>query len=124
MSRFSFSRKYNSERLFDIDVTGLQYHELYDIDDGDDDHVYVVEGIYINTKGRYEDRPCVVCHDDRGFRDYVNLPSHLTDQCREILRDVNAVAAINSGNVGFTIYRYFARNYDNKECWSIRWKDI
>lgn len=123
MARFSFAKRYNSERLFDIDVTNLEYHELYDIYTTDTD-VYHVEGIYINTKGKFEDRPCVVCHDDKGFRGYVNLPAHLTEQCREILRDVNAVAAINSGNVGFTIYRYYARNYDNKECFSIRWVDV
>lgn len=123
MARFSFAKRYNSERLFDIDVTNLEYHELYDIY-SEDTVVFHVEGIYINTKGKYEDRPCVVCHDDNNFRGYVNLPAHLTEQCREILRDVNAVAAINSGNVGFTIYRYYARNYDNKECFSIRWVDV
>lgn len=121
--KFSFAAQYNSERLFDIDTAGLEYHELQDIYTTDND-VYLVEGIYINTKGNYEDRPCVVARDTKGWRGYVNLPAHLTDQCRRILKDRNAVAAINAGAVGFTIYQYTAKNYNDKLCYSIRWVDI
>ncbi len=120
--KYSFASQYNTERIFDIDTEGLEYHELQDIYE-DDETVYLVEAIYINTKGNYEDRPCVVasCGD---FRDYVNFPAHLTATCREILRDKNAVKAIKAGKVGFSIYRYYAKKYNDRECYSIRWVDM
>lgn len=123
--KFSFSNQYNRERLFDIDTTDLEYHELADLYCDDHPARFIVEGLYINTKGLFEDRPCVVAHTEDGlFRGYINLPAHLTETCREILRDKNAVAAINAEKVGFIIYSYIARNYNDKECYSIKWIDL
>lgn len=119
--KYSFSNQFNRTRLFDIDTEGLEYHELQDIFDNEDT-VYNVEGIYINDKGLFEPRPCVVANTEH-WRGYVNLPAHLTSVCEEILRDRNAVAAINAGKVGFSIYSYEAKNYNNKLCYSIRWVD-
>lgn len=121
MAKFSFANRYNRNRLFDIDTEGLEYHNLADIF-GNEDEVFTVEAVYINTKGMHI-HPCVVASTAH-FRGYVNLPAHMTDICEDILSDTNAVAAINAGHVGFTIYRYYAENYDNKECYSIRWIDI
>lgn len=126
--KFSFANQYNRNRLFDIDTEGLEYHDLSEIFSNEDE-VFTVEAIYINTKGLHI-HPCVVASTPRVstaqpyFRGYVNLPAHMTDICENILSDTNAVAAINAGNVGFTIYRYYAEKYDNKECYSIRWVDI
>lgn len=121
---FSFAANYNRERLFpDVPTDGLDYYELPDIFT-DVNQVFVVEAIYINTKGLYEDRPClVVTSDESDFRGYVNLPSHLTDVCREILKNKRAVQAIKDGHVGFTIYTYEARKYSTT-CYSINWVDI
>ena len=119
--KYSFSNQFNRTRLFDIDTEGLEYHELQDIFENED-VVYNVEGIYINNKGLFDPRPCVVANNGE-FRGYVNFPAHLTPVCEEILRDRNAVAAINAGKVGFSIYRYNAKNYNDKECYSIRWVD-
>lgn len=121
MAKFSFANRYNRNRLFDIDTEGLEYHNLSDIF-GNEDELFTVEAIYINTKGMHI-HPCVVASTTH-FRGYVNLPSHMTDICENILSDPSAIAAINEGKVGFTIYRYYAENYDNKECYSIHWVDI
>lgn len=121
--KFSISRQYNREPLFpEVDTEGLEYFELQDIFDNPDT-VWTVEAIYINTKGLYDDRPVLVVNGDN-FRGYVNLPAHLTKTCQAILDDRNAVEAIKNGAVGFTIYTYNARNYNNKMCYSIRWVDI
>lgn len=119
--KYSFSNQFNRTRLFDIDTEGLEYHELQDIFENED-KVYNVEGIYINNKGLFDPRPCVVANTEN-WRGYVNLPAHLTSVCEEILRDRNAIAAINAGRVGFSIYYYEAKNYNNKVCYSIRWVD-
>lgn len=119
--KYSFASQYNTERVFDIDTEGLEYFELQDVYH-DDDEVFNVEAIYINTKGNFDDRPCVVASCGEDFRGYVNFPAHLTPTCRSILQDKNAVAAIKAGKVGFVIYTYYAKKY-NKECYSIRWVD-
>lgn len=124
--KFSFANQYNRERLFDVDTTDLKYYELRDVFSNQDE-VWIVEALYINTKGLFDDRPCVVAHrvdEVDPFRCYLNLPAHLCEICREVLKDKNAVAAINAGRVGFTIYQYTAQNYNDRECYSIKWIDI
>ena len=126
---FSFARKYNKSRLFDINTEGFEYVALPDMYqfalkecDGDvesaEDYPFVVRGIYINTKGLYDPAPVVAIEDC-----YVNLPAHLTEICKSILADPAAIRAINDGKVGFTIYRY-KQNRFNKECYSVRWVDM
>lgn len=115
--KFSFANHYNTERLFDIDTSNFEYHNLEDIFDSVDE-VFPVRGIYINTKGKFDDRP-VIATDEY----YVNLPAHLTETCREILNDKRAIQAINDGVVGFTIYSYEQRRF-GKTCYSIRWVDV
>lgn len=133
---FSISKKYNKEKLFKINTDGFDYISLEDlykeresnilVEDFEDpeevkeiveETIYQVRGIYINTKGLYDDAP-VVALDSA----YVNLPAHMTQICREILADPQAIAAINAGRVGFTIYAYEKPQY-HKTCYSVRWVD-
>lgn len=133
---FSISKKYNKEKLFKINTDGFEYISLEDlykeresnvlVEDFEDpeevkeiveETIYQVRGIYINTKGLYDDAP-VVALDSA----YVNLPAHMTQICREILSDPQAIAAINAGRVGFTIYAYEKPQY-HKTCYSVRWVD-
>ena len=133
---FSISKKYNKEKLFKINTDGFEYISLEDlykeresnvaIEDFEEpeevkeiveETIYQVRGIYINTKGLFDDAP-VVALDSA----YVNLPAHMTQICREILSDPQAIAAINAGRVGFTIYAYEKPQY-HKTCYSVRWVD-
>lgn len=121
--KYSFSKQYNRTRLFDIDVEGLEYYSLEDIFDNEDT-IWIVEGIYISTKGKFGNHPCAVVHnEDATFRGYVNFPQHMTDTCNSILSDDNAVDAINNGLVGFSIYRYQSKQREG-DCYSIRWIDL
>jgi hypothetical protein len=79
---------------------------------------FTVYGIYINTRGNYDPAP-VLALEDR----YVNLPAHMTPVCEDMLRDAEAVKAINDGKVGVTIYKYIQRRF-NKECYNVRWVDL
>lgn len=128
-NKFSFSTKYNTERLFDVDTSGFEYvsleflyKEALDAHEGEiaaaEAEVYPVLALYINTKGNFDDAPVVATEEC-----YVNLPAHLCETVREILRDPRAIKAINDGKVGFTIYSYVQRRF-NKECYSIRWVDM
>ena len=118
--KFSFAKTYNTERLFDVDTSNFEYvslQELYDNVEGDEEYKFPVRAIYINTKSEYGDAP-VIATDSC----YVNIPQHLVDTCRAILRDPAAVQAINDGAVAFTIYKYEQKRF-NRECYSIRWAD-
>lgn len=126
---FSFSKKFNKSRLFNVDTSNFQYCNLEDLFmdslglcDGDESaaskSIYTIRGVYINTKSMYDPAP-VIATDDC----YVNLPSHMTETCMAMLADPACVKAINDGKCGFTIYRYVQRRF-NKTCYSVEWVDI
>lgn len=115
----SFASKYNRTRKFDIDTTGFEYAALADLfNDNGANKVYPVCGIYINTKGKFNDSP-VIATD----KCYVNFPAHMTDTCREILQDADAIDEINKGHVGFKIYTYHQAKYD-KDCFGVEFVDM
>ena len=126
---FSFGKRFNKERLFDIDTSDFEYYSLEDLweesleeEEGDveaaNDRRYTICGIYINTKGNFDPAP-VIALEDR----YVNLPSHMTETCQDMLKDAQCIRAINEGRCGFTIYKYTQKRF-NKECYSVRWVDV
>lgn len=116
-SRFSFSKRYNKEKVFTINTSTFEYFSLEEMYQ-DEETVYPVRGVYINNKSLYDPAP-VLATD----RYYVNLPAHMVDECRDIISDRQAISAINRGLVGFTIYNYHQERF-NKDCYSIKWVDI
>ena len=126
MGKFSFSQQFNTERLFNIETEGFEYRTLEDMYENDVDPdsgaqmntVYPLHGIYINKKSLYEPAP-VIATDNH----YVNLPAHTLDVCKEIINNKRAVAEINAGHCGFTIYKYHQPKY-NRDCYSIEWVDM
>lgn len=118
---FSFSKRYNVERKFDVDTSDFEYCSLEDLFNeigGDENATFEIRGIYINTKGKFDDAPCIAI-DDR----YVNLPSHLTGACRAMLDDDQCIKAINDGKCGFSIYQYHQKRF-NKDCYGVKWVDL
>ena len=122
MAKFSFSKKFNTEKLFNIETEDFEYMSLEDLyratSSLEEPPVFVVRGVYINRKSLYDPAPVVVLDDT-----YVNLPSHLLPACEEMLHDRLAVDAINEGKCGFRIEKYFQKRY-GKECYSVEWVDI
>lgn len=133
--KFSVSKRYNREKLFTVDTSDFEYFALEDLYDmareaadeaksttGKDltpeEIPFTVYGIYINTKGNYDPAP-VLALEDR----YVNLPAHMTPVCEDMIRDADAVKAINEGHVGITVYQYLQRRY-NRVCYNVRWVDL
>lgn len=117
MAKFNFAKKYNRERIFPIDTNGFEYYSLSDLaEEFPEEQIYVVRGIYINSKSQFGAAP-VIALDDR----YVNFPQHTMSVVEDILNDNNAIAAINEGHVGFTLYKY---NSHNRVCYGVTWVDI
>lgn len=118
---WSFSKRYNTEKLFDVETSGFDYFTLEDLWDkyGDDENtIYVIRGVYINTRSMFEPQPVIALEDC-----YVNLPSHLTNLCREMLSDRLFINAVNKGQCGFTIYKYLQKRF-NEEYFGVRWVDV
>lgn len=127
MARVSFSKKYNTKKLFDIDTSEFDYKKLEElyaeqaVDESTGEMIeekYKVRGIYINTKSLYEVSPVAALDDC-----YVNLPAHTLDACQDMLKDPLAVKAINEGHLGFIIEKYHQKRYD-KDCYSVEWVDL
>ena len=122
MARVSFSKRFNTEKLFNIDTTDFDYHSLEELTEqpGDEpeDRVYVVRGIYINKKSLYDPSPVIALDDC-----YVNFPAHLLEVCQEMMSDRAVVDAINEGHCGFRVTKYHQKRF-NKDCYSVEWVDL
>lgn len=116
----SFASKFNKDvKKFEFDTEGLDYVSLNDLfENNGADEVYTLRGFYINKKSKFGDAPV-------GMTDgcLVNLPSHMLDVVEKIMADDEAVADINAGKVGFTIYSYMDEKH-NKICYSIKFVDL
>lgn len=114
----SFAGKFNRGRKFDIDVSGYDtYYKLHDLAVLGD-HVFPCRALFINTKGKYGPHPQIATD---GY--FVSLPGHMTELCKEVIGDPEAVDDINAGAVGFRIYGYETPNAKGT-CYSIEWVDL
>ncbi len=113
----SFAKQFNKV-TFSVDTTGFEYCKLKDLyTEKTKDTVYHLDGLFVN-KSPLGLSPCFICAE---LKKLVNAPAHLAETCQRILSDAEAVDAIESGKVGFTIYPYTARN---KECFGVRFVDL
>lgn len=112
-----FTTKFNRSNRFEVETEGFEYKSLKDLvtEAGGEVEIHPVNAIYINTKGKYGDAPTIATNDC-----FVNLPSHMTTTCKEILSDDEAVQEIKDGKVGFSIYTFESHG---KDCFNIRWED-
>lgn len=123
MAKFNFAAKYNTRKTFDITTDDFDYKTLEELlaeqpKDAEEATIHIVRGIYLNTKGLYGVQPVIALDDC-----YVNLPEHLSDCCREMINNPQAVKAINEGHLGFNIDTYYKTKYE-KMCYSVLWVDL
>lgn len=112
----AFSVKSYNKATFDVDTKDFEYAKLSTLKT--DGTTYVLNGIYVNQSPLGFSPVAIVASEKK----LVNLPQHLTDTCRQILADVEAVEAINKGKVGFTVYTYDSPR--RKGCYSIKFVDV
>lgn len=114
----NFIKKYGKNFVFDIDFE-KDYVSLKDLYE-DSEAVYPIKGLYINSKGIYDDSPVFETSEY-----LVNIPSHMTDTCKDILSDEEAIEEIKSGKVGFTIRQYEKTVKGKKRvCYTIDFKEL
>lgn len=110
----SFASKHNHEPKFTIDTKGWPYVDLKELKF---DHIYKLDGFYINHKSQFDPAPVFMTE-----KMLVNMPTHLTKECQEILANDKEVAEIKDGIVGFELRSY--KDKKNVDRLSIAWVDI
>lgn len=114
--------KYNKGGVkFDVDITGFTFVDLKSLyKKSPKGEKYVIDGLYINKKSSFGDHPVAILGKEEML---VDLPSHLTDTVKEMLKDEEVVEAIKAGKVGFSVEEYTQDKY-KKTCYGINWEDI
>ena len=115
----NFTKKYGKNFVFDIDFE-KDYVGLKDLYKEDRNAVHVIKGLYINTKGMYGDAPVF-----ETVEYLVNIPSHMTETCKDILSDEEAIEEINSGKVGFSV-RQYEKDVKGKKrvCYTVEFEEL
>lgn len=110
--------KYNKTKRFDFEAgKDFEYKKLEELYTEGEVNIFPLKALYINTKGKFGDRPLAVT--DKCF---VNLPNHMLDTVKAMLADEELIEAINKDMVAFEIYSYEDKTY-NKVCYSVNWVD-
>lgn len=115
----SIANKYNKSNIFNFTTPkDFEYCSLYELfNHYGKDKVYEIKAMYINKKSMFGESPVIVTTDC-----FVNLPNHLTDTVKEMIKDTEVVDAVNDGHLGFQIYTYESKNC-KELCYSINWVD-
>lgn len=117
----SFANKYNKGNIiFDIDIKDYVFTDGYDFVKNHGSNVVKIDGLYINNKGMYDDHPVAIVNSEKLL---VDLPSHMTDTVREILKDSESIILIKKGLVGIKAHEYVDKKY-KKNCVGFEWCDL
>lgn len=117
MSTFASRHNKTSFGIETKDFPFVKLSTLYnDKKNGGGDVVRPVNGLWVH-KSQLGDSPVIIDAENKML---VNLPSHLSEEVREILACEDDVQAIKDGKVGYTIYEYDSHG---KKCYSIHWVD-
>ena len=113
----SYATKFNKGNKFTFKpVDDAQYVSLEDLYNKNPDQIHDVKALYINTKSKFGDAPCVAIDPVI----IVNLPKHLLETVKEMINDNECVDAINNNEVKFKIYSYKDKTF-NKTCYGVEW---
>ena len=109
-SKFNRGNKFNP-----INTEGYEYRKLEELyKEYGKDVQYPIRALYVN-KTKFGES--AVATTDGYF---INLPSHVVNDVKEIIADEDLVNRINEGLVSIEIYEYFSHKY-NDVFYGIRW---
>lgn len=112
--------KYNHSTVtFDIDLKDRTWQHLEDLYNEQEGNIFRIDGLMINTKSKFGARPFVAY--DKIY--CANLSQRRLEDIKEMLSDQEIVQMIKDGKVGFTVYAYMPKDF-NQECYDIRFEEI
>lgn len=120
--------KFNHSNPFSNIVTdGFNYIDLPDVENHTQGKPYVIDGLYVQNKGKFGAEPVAINTDDHVL---INLPHFLVDDVKEMLTDQEVIDAIKAKKVGIQVTHY-TNEYSKKDsngnlisfC-SVEWVDL
>lgn len=114
--------KYNKGGVtFDIDITDFEFVDLSTLfTKYPEGTVFKFDGLYINKKSSFGDHPVAIMAKEKFL---VDMPSHLTEDVKEMINDADIVACIKDGKAGFSVRKYYSDRY-KKDCFGVHWEDV
>lgn len=117
----SFANKYNKGNIiFDIDIKEYKFMDGYNFVEKYGSNAVKIDGLYINKKGIYNDHPVAIIISEKTLLD---LPSHMADVVKDILKDSESINLIKKGLVGLKAHEYVDSKY-HKNCVGFEWVDL
>ena len=117
----SLANKYNKGNIiFDIDIKDYEFIDGYNFIEKYGRNAVKIDGLYINKKGLYNDHPVAIIKSEKILLD---LPSHMADTVKDILKDSESIDLIKKGLVGVKAHEYIDRKY-HKNCVGFDWCDL
>lgn len=110
-----FAKSHNHNTIFSIKTEGFEYKKLSEFELNTK---YTVRGCFVHSKGKYGDS-CSIILDDC----FMNLPSHMVEDCKDILANKKAIEQIEAGGLFCEVYEYEDTKNTHKMQRSIRWID-
>lgn len=113
------ANKYNKGGIdWGIKTDGFDFKKRDDLFKDSPEKVYTLRGVYIYTKGRFGDHPVAILDDC-----FLDLPSYMVDDIRDLRNDTEAVSQILSGCLGIKLEKYTDKKF-GKECIGVKFVDI
>lgn len=110
-----FSKFNRGSQFNPINTEGYEYRKLEELyKEYGKDVQYPIRALYINETKFGES---AVATTDGHF---INLPSHLVEDVKEIIASEDLVNRINEGLVSIELYEYFSNKY-NSVFYGVRW---
>lgn len=116
MSLFTKLNAFNNP--FDV-TTENPYINLSDLQDG---QVIVIDGFFINPKGKYGKHPVAQICNEKGEIYNLSLPKSLTNVFEQILDSDEMVQAVKDGQCKAKVVKYFSKRFE-KWCYTINFVD-
>lgn len=114
----SVFKQYNQGSPFEFETPeDFEYKNLIDLYAPEIDNTFKINAIFINTKSKFGDSPVVATDNE-----LINLPMHLTQACKDMMRDNDVVQAVNNGSAGIEIYEYNSKKWGIN--YSVNFKEI
>lgn len=116
-----FAEKYNKvNTIFDIDIKDFSFMDGHDFIAKYGSNAVKIDGLYINKKGMFKDHPVAIIEAEKTLLD---MPPHMTETVKEILKDAESINLIKKGVVGIKAHEYIDSKY-HKQCVGFDWCDL
>lgn len=94
--------------------------ELFDESGRDESKIYVIRAAFIKEETKVGKPSASVGLDCY----WANIPTHQTEEVRDIIADKGATEAINNGQAGFRIRPYTKKEFPGETFYSAVWTDV